>query len=80
MEQHDLDADLGRSLGGGERLGCAEVVELTDRRVAGGAHLPIHLGVPQSRTESGVARSASSSMPSRHVQKSVPAALPRRAR
>ena len=32
------------------------------------------------RTDSGVARSASSSIPSRHVQKSVPAARPRSAR
>ena len=45
VEQDDLDTRFGRRLGGGERLGRAEVVELPDRRVAGGEHLPVDLGV-----------------------------------
>ena len=40
-------------LGGREGLGGAEVVELADRRVAGGEHLAVDVGVAASRTESG---------------------------
>ena len=41
MQEHELDPSLRGRLGRGERLGDAEIVELADRRVAGGSHLPI---------------------------------------
>src|SRR5581483_4311893 len=44
-EQHLLDARLARRLDGGVRLREAEVVELADRRVAGGEHLAVGLRV-----------------------------------
>ena len=80
VEQHDRDPGLGRRLGRRERLGGAEVVELAHGRVPGGAHLPVHLGVVRPHRRRASPRSASSSIPSRHVQKSVPAARPRSAR
>ena len=67
-------------LGRGERLGHAEVVELADRRVAGGEHLAVASARTRSRTSSGVWRSASASIVSRQAQKSPPAARPRSAR
>ena len=44
-EQRQRDAGLVRGLRGGECLGEPEVVELPDRRVAGGVHLGIGLDV-----------------------------------
>ena len=80
VEQHDRDPGLRGRLGRRERLRCTEVVELADGGVSRRAHLAVHLGRSRLRPTSGVARSASSSIPSRHVQKSVPAARPRSAR
>ena len=45
VEEHDRDPGVGGRLCGGERLRGAEVVELADRRVAGGEHLAVDLGV-----------------------------------
>ena len=45
VEQHDRDPCLGGRLGRRKRLGDAEVVELADRRVPRGTHLPVHLDV-----------------------------------
>ena len=45
VEEHELDARFGRRLGRRVRLGQAEVVELADGGVAGGAHLPVDPGV-----------------------------------
>ena len=79
-EQHELDARLGRRVGGGARLLEAQVVELADRRVAGRAHLARTRRRTCVRTCPGDCPSASRSMPSRHSQKSEPAARPRSAR
>ena len=79
VEQHDRDPGIGCRLGRRKRLGRAEIVELSDGGVACGAHLAVDVRVVPL-TESGVARSASASIPSRQVQKSVPAARPRSAR
>ena len=45
MEQHDRDPGRRGRLGGGERLGGAEVVELAHGRVARGPHLEVHVRV-----------------------------------
>ena len=50
VEQHDLDARLGRRLGGGVRLREPEVVELADGRVARVAQLPVDRGVALADT------------------------------
>ena len=44
-QEHELDPSLGGSLDGSVRLGQPEVMELADRRVAGGPHLPVDVDV-----------------------------------
>ena len=41
VQEHELDPRCLGRLGRRERLGDAEIVELADRRVAGGAHLAV---------------------------------------
>jgi len=45
VQQHELDACLRRRVRRGTGLGGADVVELADRRVAGGQHLAVRPGV-----------------------------------
>ena len=52
VKEHDLDPRLGRSLGGGECLGDAEIVELADGRESGSTHLPVHRHI-LVRTDAG---------------------------
>ena len=79
MEEDELDPRGCSGLGCRQCFDEAEVVELADRRVPGGEHLLVAQPVA-SRTSSGVWRSASASITSRHAQKSPPAARPRSAR
>ena len=79
VDAYEGDPGLLRRLCGGEgRLG-AEVVELAHRREPRGPHLAVRPGV--ERTHRGLRLTpASSSMPSRHAQKSPPGgATPERA-
>ena len=73
------DPGLDRCFGRCERGLEPEVVELADRREPRRAHLPIR-SVVQLADGVGRLSSASASMPSRHAQKSPPAARPRSAR
>ena len=79
MEQHDRDPGFACRLGRCKRLCGAEVVELSHRRVSGGAHftIDVRVAIPDG-IRGGVIGFLE--IPSRHVQKSVPAARPRKAR
>ena len=80
VEEDELDSGLRGRLGRRARLLEPEVVELADRGVAGGAQLAVDVHVlPYGRAPASDA-AASSSMVSRHAQKSPPSVRPRSAR
>ena len=54
MEQHELDADVSRRVGGRKRLGEPEVVELSHRRPTRGEHLAVDVGVEIAHGVGGV--------------------------
>ena len=80
VEEDERDAGRVGGLRGGERLLEAEVVELADRGVAGGAHLAVDLLVARCGRAPEVCSSARASIASRQAQKSPPSVRPRSAR